>query len=443
MFLISMFNCSRGHCPRPLFVSIWLEELVRTAQQFFRRNILGEFRAQKSLVRSVLQQSPDKVGHSRQQLADRAVFANAITHFDQRALDRAGHAIQQLKFETAAIDPEFVRDRLRVRDAADIVRPEGGGNDRFIFQQHTREGFEIHVALRLLKIDRTIPSVLLRFNCFVIPVRALHQPHRETRAPCTTPFDQIAEIGFGVAQIRLNNDPGVGPVLEFSFAESCLEQLERNIFMRVAFHIEIDEGAEFAGAAQNWSQLRREMRNGVSRIGRIYLRIERRDFHGEIYKRKKLGIFSARIGPASRFAREALQQIEATHRIFIGLFFTEDSLAQKIDSEPNLLRLPLAQRFHYILTIFSGDKLARHSGNIPSQDKRTDPWDYARHAHPGPNHWREAISHPGKVFFKVLDDFVGVAERWQHIDKAEHLDLETLIAHGERHHVLIKTGLAE
>ena len=104
------------------------------------------------------------------------------------ALDRAGHAIQQLKFETAAIDPEFVRDRLRVRDAADIVRPEGAGNDRFIFQQHTREGFEIHVALRLLKIDRTIPSVLLRFNCFVIPVRALHQPHPDGGAapldPC-------------------------------------------------------------------------------------------------------------------------------------------------------------------------------------------------------------------------------------------------------------------
>src|SRR5204863_4631040 len=78
-----------------------------------------------------------------------------------------------------------------------------------------------------------------------------------------------------------------------------------------------------------------------------------------------------------------------------------------------------------------------------SQDKRTDPWDYARHAHPGPNHRREAISHPGKVFFKMLDDFAGVAERWQHIDKAEHLHLKTLIAHGERHHPLIKTGLAE
>ena len=213
--------------------------------------------------------------------------------------------------------------------------------------------------------------------------------------------------------------------------------------MRVAFHIEINEGAEFAGATQNCPQLRREMRNGVSRIGRIHLRIERGDFHGEIYDRKKLGIFSERIGPASRFSRKALQQIETSRRIFISLFFTEDGLAQKIDGEPNFLRSPLAQRFHYIFAIFSADKLARHSGNVLSQDKRTDPWDDARDAHPGLNHRRKTISHPGKVFLKVLNDLAGLAERWQYIDKAEHLHLETLIPHGERHHPLVKTGLAE
>jgi hypothetical protein len=43
----------------------------------------------------------------------------------------------------------------------------------------------------------------------------------------------------------------------------------------------------------------------------------------------------------------------------------------------------------------------------------------------------------------VLNDFVGVSERWQHIDKAEHLHLKTLIPHRELHHPLVKTGLAE
>ena len=36
-----------------------------------------------------------------------------------------------------------------------------------------------------------------------------------------------------------------------------------------------------------------------------------------------------------------------------------------------------------------------------------------------------------------------LAERREHIDKAEHLHLEMLVPHRERHHPLVKTGLAE
>src|SRR6266568_8901411 len=141
------------------------------------------------------------------------------------------------------------------------------------------------------------------------------------------------------------------------------------------------------------------MRNGIRWIGRIHLRIERGDFHRKIYNRKKPRIFFEWIGPASRFPGEAIKQIKTALSILVSFLFAHDGFAQKIDRETDFSRAALAQRFHYIFAIFSGDKLSRHSGNVPSQDKRTDPWDDARDAHPGLNHRRKTISHPGKVFF--------------------------------------------
>ena len=96
----------------------------RIAQQFCFGNIVGKFGAEKAFVGSVLEQTANEIGHAGKQFADRTIFADAITHLDQRALDRTGHAVEQLKFETAAVDAELVRQRLRVSDAADVVRAE-------------------------------------------------------------------------------------------------------------------------------------------------------------------------------------------------------------------------------------------------------------------------------------------------------------------------------
>ena len=67
--------------------------------------------------------------------------------------------------------------------------------------------------------------------------------------------------------------------------------------MRVAFHVEIDESADLSRTAQKRPQLGREMGNCIRRIGRIYLRIERRNFDRQIYNWKELGIFAQRVGP--------------------------------------------------------------------------------------------------------------------------------------------------
>ena len=64
-------------------------------------------------------------------------------------------------------------------------------------------------------------------------------------------------------------------------------------------------------------------------------------------------------------------------------------------------------------------------------------------SHTRVHHGRETVAHVGKIFLEVLHDLTAAVERCEHIDETKHLDLEMFVAHGERHHALIETGLAE
>ena len=219
------------------------------------------------------------------------------------------------------------------------------------------------------------------------------------------------------------------PIFELLFGEDRFEKLQRRILVRVTFHVEVDEGTELSRPPHDRSQFRREMRDRLVRIGRIHLRIKCGDFHREIYNGEKLGIFCQRIGPVPGFARQAFQQIKTTRRIFVGLFFAENGLAQKIDSETDVLCAPLPQRFHYIVGIFPGDELARHSRDVPAQYPAAHPRNNARETNAGVNDRGEAIANTGEIFFEMLQNIARSAKRREYIYKAKHLHLEMLIAH--------------
>jgi hypothetical protein len=153
--------------------------------------VVGKLRLEKSFVRSVFEQPPHEIRHAGQQLAHRTILAHAITHLDQGALDRARHSIKQLKFEPALIDAELMRVGLRVRNAADVVRTEGRGDDRFVVEEQARANFKVRVALRFLEEDRTAPAILRPFDLFVVPVGAFNQPNSEARSAHPAPVDQI------------------------------------------------------------------------------------------------------------------------------------------------------------------------------------------------------------------------------------------------------------
>ena len=97
------------------------------------------------------------------------------------------------------------------------------------------------------------------------------------------------------------------PIFELLLGENRFEQFKSDVFVRVTLHVEIDKSPELSRAAQERSQLGREMGNCIGWIGGTDLRIERRNFDRQIYNRKKLRILAQRIAPAFRFAREFLQ----------------------------------------------------------------------------------------------------------------------------------------
>ncbi len=149
------------------------------------------------------------------------------------------------------------------------------------------------------------------------------------------------------------------------------------------------------------------------------------------------------VGPAARFRRERLEEFIATGGVFLRFLFAHDRFAEEVDGEADVLGPALPQRFDHVASVPAGDELARHPADVLAQDKGAQPrHDFGR-AHAGLHDRREAVLHVGKIFVQMLDDVAGTAERGEDVDKAEHLHLEMLVLHGERHHPLVKAGLAE
>ena len=79
-----------------------------------------------------------------------------------------------------------------------------------------------------------------------------------------------------------------------------------------------------------------------------------------------------------------IEQFETARPVRFGLFLAHDRFPQEIDRESDLLFVAAAERFNDLLRVFSGDKLARHAGNVPPQDERADPRRNFGDAHAGP-----------------------------------------------------------
>jgi hypothetical protein len=67
----------------------------RVAEELVLRGLAHVFDFQEALVRGVLEQAADEVGHAREQFADGTVFADAVAHLEERGLQLVGHAVER------------------------------------------------------------------------------------------------------------------------------------------------------------------------------------------------------------------------------------------------------------------------------------------------------------------------------------------------------------
>src|SRR6266699_1669673 len=97
--------------------------------------------------------------------------------------------------------------------------------------------------------------------------------------------------------------------------------------------------------------------------------------------------------------------MQITRGIFIRLRFADDSFSQKIDGKTNFLRAAFAQCRYYIVGIFSGDELPRHSGDVPAQDTPDYPGNDACQANASANKRPKAVALIGEIFLEMLNNF--------------------------------------
>ena len=290
----------------------------------------------------------------------------------------------------------------------------------------------------------TTPAVLRRFDLFVIPVGAFHEADGEARSARAAPIDQVAQIALGVAQVSLNDDAGVRPILEFRLGEERSEKFERGIFVRVALHVEIDEGADFLRAAQDRAELRREMRDRILRVGRIHLRIERGDFYGNDSRPGT----ARRLCRADRSSRGSVSRSPSSRSKQRAAYSSAScSLTTASPSRSTVNPIFSFRRLRSVFITSSGFRPAMNCRAIPETFQRrigaVSHGKNARGAQAGLQERHEAVAHAGKIFVEMLDDVAGAAQGREHIDEAEHLHLEMLVPHRERHHPLVKAGFAE
>ena len=105
-----------------------------------------------------------------------------------------------------------------------------------------------------MREDRQRPALLSGEHRLVVPVGALDQADRDRRAAAAGPVDERAQVAFGVAQVGLDDDAGVGEVAELVFVEQLREDGVGQVAVAELLEVEVEEDAAVAGLAEDRPQ---------------------------------------------------------------------------------------------------------------------------------------------------------------------------------------------
>ena len=101
------------------------------------------------------------------------------------------------------------------------------------------------------------------------------------------PLQHRLQVRFGVAQIGLQDDAGIGPVPELRLVHHLAEDTERRLLVGVLLHIDIDEGALGSGLRQDRTQPLLDRASGALHVHRIKMRGERRQLERDVQPRHR------------------------------------------------------------------------------------------------------------------------------------------------------------
>ena len=150
------------------------------------------------------------------------------------------HAVEHLDLVAGIGNPPAARIGDCVGDRSQVVAPEGGAHRVVTVVEQAHAALEVGVGLGLVLVDGDGPAFGPADHGLRVPIRALHQPHRDRTPTPARPLDQVGEIAVRVLEVGLQDDAGLH-ILELRLVEQLAEELQRQVLDVVVLHVEIDE----------------------------------------------------------------------------------------------------------------------------------------------------------------------------------------------------------
>ena len=229
---------------------------MRRSQQHRHIGVVHEASLEPTFIAGVLQKSTHQIRHAWNHFTHWNIFTDAQTHLRNRKFQSVRHAVQHLQLNGGGGQTQLLRRCQSCRNTARIVatqRQLGAAIAHFtraMLQENFLHALKARVGFNLGCPHWTWPTLLLRVNGFVIPVRAFDQAHRDHAATFLRPRCNAARVIIAAAQIRLHGKAR----LKWNGLATTHKQFKREVLQRELFHVKVHQHFVGDGRLQNWTQ---------------------------------------------------------------------------------------------------------------------------------------------------------------------------------------------
>src|SRR5262249_1594551 len=243
--------------------------------------------------------------------------------------------------------------------AADVVATQSGTQDCVPFEQEPCQALEASVCLPFVRENRNRPTLLSGGDGFVVPIRALYEPHPDRCATLQSPVVERLEIGLTLLQIGLDGNADVLPIPKGVFQEDVAEDLQGEVFVSELLHIKVDKRPDVPCSLQDWPEPGADGSAGAQRIHWIELTIERRELDRDVgtgQGAKVISINEIDRRPAPHLLADASNEVEIFRLVALGFGFGNRCLAEEIDRESQRATAQGGDRFENFGQVGTGDE---------------------------------------------------------------------------------------